>query len=470
MKTPTTQQKVQKQKSERSIPKNDFMKLLNPNAAGIDIGSEQHWVAVPEGRADQSVRSFGCFTADVHALADWFEQCGIETVAMESTGVYWVPLFQILETRGFDVNLVNASHVKHVPGRKTDVLDCQWLQQLHTCGLLSSSFRPEDQVCVLRSYWRHRDNLISYAAAHAQHMQKALIQMNLHLHKVITDITGVTGMGIIRAILAGERDPVKLAQLRDPRIKSSVQQIAKALEGDYRPEHLFALRQVVELYDSYGEKIEACDREIERCLVEFDSKVNPDEKATLGVRKPKGHQPGFNLQGHLYRIAGVDFTDIPGLDVLNVQSILSEVGLDPSPFPTSKHFCSWLGLCPNNRITGGRIKSSQTRKNSNRAARAFRLGAQSVGRSDTALGAFYRRMRGRLGAPKAITATAHKLARIFYRMWESGEAYEEQGGDYYEEKYKERVLGNLKRRARAMGYEMSLELIEKNGLEEALAG
>ena len=439
------------------------MGMINPNAAGIDIGSEEHWVAVPEDRDEQPVRSFACFTADLYALADWLEQCGIETVAMESTGVYWIAAFQVLETRGFEVKLVNARHVKNVPGRKTDVMDCQWIQRLHSFGLLSGSFRPEDQICVLRSYWRHRDSLVSYAAVHVQHMQKALIQMNVQLHKVIADITGLTGMRIIRAILAGQRDPLKLAQMKDPRIKSSVKRIAKALEGDYRPEHLFALQQAVELYDIYRQKITACDRQIEECLAQFESKIDSDQRTSTKIkgrtRRANSNQPSFDLRSHLQRITGVDFTRIDGFDVLNAHTIITEVGLDPSAFPSSKHFGSWLCLCPDNRITGGRIKSSKTRKNSNRAANAFRLAAQSLARSSSALGAFYRRMRARLGAPKAITATAHKLARIFYHMWKHQVEYHDQGADYYEQTYRHRVLKNLKKKARSLGYNINLEPI-----------
>ncbi len=446
------------------------MEMINPHAAGIDVGSEEHWVAVPAGRDEQPVRSFGSFTTDLYALADWLEQCSIETVAMESTGVYWIPLFQVLEARGFEVKLVNARHVKNVPGRKTDVLDCQWIQRLHSYGLLSASFRPEDQICVLRAYWRHRDNLVSYAAAHVQHMQKALIQMNLQLHQVVSDITGVTGMRIIRAILEGQRDALKLAQMKDHRIKSTVKRIAKALEGHYRVEHLFALRQAVELYDIYRHKIETCDRQIEQYLAGFDSKIDPGQvvaEPCKTKKRLKKNQPTFDLRSHLYRITGVDFTAIDGFDVLVSHTMISEVGLDPSKFPTEKHFCSWLCLCPDNRITGGRVKSSKTRKNANRAANALRLAAQSLARSPTALGAFYRRMRARHGAPIAITATAHKLARIFYHMWKHGVQYHDQGADQYEQKYKHRVLRNLRNKARALGYEIKLEPISNNHILEA---
>jgi transposase len=391
----------------------DSLPHIHLNAAGIDIGSGEHWVAVPKDRDEEPVRRFGCFTSDLHEMAKWLKKCGIDTVAMESTGVYWIPVFQILETQGFEVRLVNARHAKNVPGRKTDVLDCQWLQQLHTYGLLSGSFRPEDSICVLRSYWRHRDNLIRYAAAHIQHMQKALTEMNLQLHKVISNITGVTGRRIIKAIVEGERDPVKLAQMRDPRIKNDTETIAKALKGDYRQEHLFALKQAFELYFFYQQQIEACDREIEAYFMQLDSKStpDPDKKGKTSVSK---NDPSFDLGSHLHRLTGVNFTEIDGLNVLTVQSIVSEVGLNAEAFKSGKHFASWLGLCPENRITGGRIIGRKTRKVVNRASKAFRLGAHSLKNSPTALGAYFRRMRARLGAPKAITATAHKLARIFF--------------------------------------------------------
>ena len=445
---------VRKKSKSKKRPIPSFP-IINPNAAGIDIGSGEHWVAVPEDRDEQPVRKFFCFTEDLYAMAAWLKKCKIETVAMESTGVYWIPLFQILETQGFQVKLVNAKQVKNVPGRKTDVLDCQWLQRLHTYGLLSGSFRPSDEICVLRSYWRQRSTLVQYLNSHIQHMQKALTQMNIQLHKVISDITGLTGMSIIKAILKGERDPVKLAQMKDYRIRSTKETIAKALEGDYRQEHIFSLKQAVELYDFYQQQIQACDREIESYLsrlegIDITSKPIPTSKRRNS--KPKGNQPDFDLRTHLYRISGVDFTQIDGLDVLNVQTILSEVGLNPDAFPTVKHFTSWLGICPNNRITGGRIKSSATRKVVNRAAGAFRMAAYTLSNSSSALGAFYRRIRARLGSPKAITATAHKIARIFYQMWKYGTPYKDLGADYYEQRYKERVISNIKKKAKQIGY------------------
>ncbi len=453
-----------KSKSRKKHSKTHNLKsfpTININAAGIDIGSEEHWVAVPEDRDEKPVRCFGCFTSDLHAMANWLKKCDIDTVAMESTGVYWVPLFQILETQGLDVKLVNARHVKNVPGRKTDVEDCQWIQQLHTYGLLSGSFRPEDSICVLRSYWRHRDNLIRYAAAHVQHMQKALTEMNLQLHKVISDITGVTGMRIIRAILDGERDLIKLAQMKDPRIKKSTATIAKALEGDYRQEHLFALKQAVELYFFYHQQIEACNQQIESYLNQLEPKFDSDADPKPIKRKKQAskNEPSFDLTTHLYRITGVDFTEIDGLNVLTVQSIISEAGLNPEAFGTAKRFSSWLGLCPENRVTGGKIKSVRTRKVVNRAAKAFRIAANSLKNSPSALGGYYRRMRARLGPPKAVTATAHKLARIFFHLWKNGGSYQDLGADYYEQKYKDRIVKNIKKRAKQLGFEITLQPI-----------
>lgn len=429
---------------------------INQNAAGIDLGSGEHWVCVPPSRAEQNVRRFGCFTPDLIAMADWLIECGVTTVAMEATGVYWIPVFQIMEAKGIEVKLVNAHHLKIVPGRKTDVKDCQWLQQLHTYGLLSGSFRPDDQVCVLRSYIRQRESLIHSASTHVQRIQKALIQMNLHLHKVISDITGNTGMAIIKAIVAGERDPQVLAALKDPRIKSSTTEIAKALTGDYRPEHVFVLKQELTLYEVYQQQIASIDTEIEKCLASFETKVKDEPPPTKRKRrkKPVGNNPDFDLRKYLYQISGVDFTLIDGLDALSVQTILSEVGLDSKRFPTVKHFCSWLGLCPSQKITGGKVKSSQTRPVVNRAANAFRMAAFSLTQSRSALGAFYRRLRSRLGAPKAITATAHKLARLFYRMWTTTGQYSDPGLDYYERQYQERLIHNLQKKAQSLGFDL----------------
>jgi transposase len=442
----------------KDVPKLNNLEQINLNAAGLDIGAAEIWACVPEGRDESSVRVFETYTVDLHRLADWLAHCGVETVAMESTGVYWIPVYEILEARGFEVYLVNARHVKNVSGRKSDVLDCQWIQQLHTYGLLKASFRPEADMCALRAYVRHRDNLIRYRSAHIQHMQKALQQMNVQLTNVISDITGVTGMKIIRAIVAGEHDPVKLAQFRDPRCKSSEAEIAKALTGHYQAEHLFALQQALELYDFYNQQIKACDREIEQKYAAFepviDVEAQPLPPAPHRRKRARAYQPDFDLRTYLYQMCGVDLTRIDGLDALTVQQIITETGLDMSPWPTVKHFASWLSLAPHNKVSGGKVLKRSTQKSKNRAAQAFRLAARSVSRSNTALGAFYRRMRAKHGGPKAITATAHKIARIFYLMLKYRQAYRDPGQDYYEQKYQERVIKNLKRKAKQFGMDL----------------
>jgi transposase len=428
--------------------------VLNLDAAGIDVGAREHYVAVPTDRAPRPVRCFGAFTPDLHSLAQWLLQCGIKTVAMESTGVYWIPLYQILESYGFRVKLVNAKHVKHVPGRKTDVQDCQWLQQLESFGLLSGSFRPEAKICVLRSYMRQREMLIRNAGRYIQQMQKALTQMNLKLHQVISDLSGQTGLRIVRAIVAGERDRLKLAALKDRRIKSDVSTIAKALEGDYRAEHLFALKQGLELYDYYQQKIAECDAEI---LKEMQTLETRGTAAPVLKRKARSrhHPVGFDSQTELYRVMGVDLTRIDGLNESTAQLILAELGLDiHQKWPTEGQFTSWLGLCPNNEISGGKLLKRGTRKVVNRVANALRMCAQSLLNSKSALGAYARRMRTRKDTPVAITATAHKLARLIYRTLKYGQEYVDAGGDIYEAKYKAMLLKSLQRRAKAMGYQL----------------
>lgn len=431
------------------------LEMINPHTAGIDIGSQFHYVCVGADKDAQPIRKFECFTSELHKLADWLIACKITTVAMESTGVYWIPVFQVLEQRGLHVILVNARHVKNVPGKKTDVKDCQWLQQLHSYGLLSGSFRPNADICVLRSYVRQRENLIRNAAAHIQRMQKALTQMNLQLHKVISDITGATGIAIIKAILDGERDPKVLASLKNKQIKNDEEVIANALVGDYREEHLFSLKQEYDLYCFYQLKITECDNQILSFYQNATAKIDLTEKP-LAKRKSKGRtsHPKFDLRQELYRIIGTDVTAIPGFDVLTVQSIVSEVGLDMTKWPTEKHFASWLGLSPGNKISGDKVLSSKTRKVINRATVAFRMAAYAAGKSHTALGAYYRRLKSRLGAPKAITATARKLACLCYRLLRFGNAYIEQGIDYYETRYKERVIKNLTNRAKELGYKL----------------
>jgi transposase len=447
-----------KGKRRRKVINLDALEQINMNAAGIDIGAEEIFVAVPTGRDEESVRSFPTFTADLNRVADWLEACGIETVAMESTGVYWIPLYEILEKRGLGVNLVNARHVKNVSGRKSDVLDCQWIQQLHTYGLLQPSFRPPEQICAIRSLVRHRDMLIRYRSAHIQHMQKALHLMNVQLTNVLSDITGVTGLKIIRAILAGERSPEVLARYRDKRCAKSKAEIAKSLEGNYRREHLFALKQAVELYDFYDQQLQACDVELEALYNEFEPPDHPGtEPPAPRTTKRRKNQPYFDLAQSLYRLTGVDLTQVDGVDALTAQTILSEIGVDMSPWPTVKHFTSWLRLAPNNKVTGGKVKQRGTLPTQNRATTAFRIAAQSLAHSDSALGGFYRRMRAKHGAPKAITATAHKLARIVYFMLKHKQPYRDPGADYYEEQHRARVVRNLQRKAAKLG--MRLEPI-----------
>jgi transposase len=431
---------------------------LNLNAAGIDVGNAEHWVAVPADRDQKPVRKFESFTADLHRMADWLQACGIDSVVMESTGVYWIPLYQVLEARGMEVKLVNARHVKCLPGRKSDIQDCQWLQKLHTFGLLNNSFRPTDEICILRSYLRQRESMISAASTCIQHMQKALTEMNVQLANVISDISGLTGLSIIRSILQGERNPQKLAELRDPRIKASKQEIAKSLEGNWRDELLFVLRQSLELYEVYQNKIADCDRKIEAHLRTFDGKVDPIcHPLAPPKRGKKAHSnaPAFDLRTELYRVSGTDLTRIDGIDVSNAQAIISEIGLDMSRWPTEGNFASWLGLSPDHRITGGKIIKRGTRHVVNRAADALRLAAQSLLKSRTALGANFRRLRAHLGPPKAITAMAHKLARLVYRMLKYGQQYVDKGMQHYEERFRQQRMRWLEKQAK----ELNLQLV-----------
>src|SRR5258705_7012664 len=371
----TKKSKFQKFKVQ-SLP--EHLPHINLNAVGIDIGSERHMVAVPEGRDEVSVREFGAFTADLQALADWLQQCGVTTVAMESTGVYWIPLFELLERRGFEVKLVDARHVKNVSGRKSDVLDCQWIQQLHTYGLLAGAFRPPDEVCVLRSFLRQREMLIQTASMHIQHIQKALQQMNLLLHNVVSDITGVTGMKIINAILAGERDPRVLARNRDQRCHNTTATIAKSLVGNYREEHLFALRQAVDLYETYQAKIADCDRAI---IKQVEKQPNSsDEGPPTPAKQVQARdriRAGVDVRDLLFKKSGVDLFAIPGLAADTLLTVASEVGFDMAPWKTEKHFASWLSVCPGTKKSGGKVLRNKTKRNPNRATQAFRMAARS---------------------------------------------------------------------------------------------
>jgi transposase len=430
------------------------LKVIHPNAAGLDIGSEEIWAAVAPDRTAEPVRKFGTFTPDLQALADWLIACGVDTVALESTGVYWIPVYEILEARGLKVYVVNARHVKNVPGRKSDIQDCQWLQGLHSVGLLRGSFRPEAEIVALRAYLRHRATLIEYRAAHIQHMQKALQQMNVQLTQAVSDITGVTGLAIIRAIVAGQRDPQQLAALRQPGVKKTEAEIAKALTGNYRAEHLFALQQALALYDFYTAQLAACDAEIERQFANLKPASDdlPPLPPTTKRDTHSKNAPRYDARSYLYRLTGVDLVAITGLNESTVQEIISEIGTDLSAFPNDKHFCSWLTLAPHNDISGGKRLRSRTLPGHNRAGQAFRMAAQSVAKSpNSAFGAFYRRMKARLGAKQAIVATAHKIARAFYHILKHRTPFHDLGGEEYERRAREREIKNLQKRAAKLG-------------------
>ncbi len=430
------------------------LKVIHPNAAGLDIGSAEIWVAAAPGRTAEPVRKFGTFTPDLHALADHLVSCEVDSVVMESTGVYWIPVYEILEARGLEVFVVNARHVKNVPGRKSDIQDCQWLQGLHSVGLLRGSFRPEGEIVTLRAYLRHRAGLIEHRAAHIQHMQKALQQMNVQLPLVVSDITGVTGLAIVRAIVAGQRDPQQLAALRQPGCKKSAAEIAEALTGNYRREHVFALQQALTLYDCYTEQMAACDVEIERQFTNLKP-IGADLPPLPPSDKRDSHSknaPSYDARSYLYQLTGVDLVAISGLNESSVQTIIAEVGTDLSAFPTEGHFCSWLGLAPHNDVSGGKRLRSQTLKTNNRAGQAFRMAAQSVAKSpDSAFGAFYRRMKARLGAKQAIVATAHKIARAFYHILKHRTPFQDMGGEEYERRARAREIKNLQKRAAKLG-------------------
>jgi transposase len=414
-------------------------------------------VAVPHDRAEQCVRSFGGFTEDLFALADWLSACRIRTVAMEATGVYWIPLFEILDRRGFEVVLVNARNVRNVPGRKSDVLDCQWLQELHSLGLLSASFRPSDAIVALRGFVRQRKMLVQYAASHIQHMQKALVQMNVQLHNVVADITGVTGMKIIRAILAGERDPFVLAQHRDRRCKASIETIARSLIGNWREEHLFALRQAVELRDFYERQIRECDRKIDAYTASLETVASGDAlpPSNKARTKPEPEEPQFDLRTRMFQILGVDLTQIDGIRGYTVLQLISEIGTDMSRWKSDAHFASWLALCPGTKITGGRRLSGRQPVRAHRAATIFRMAAMNLRNSRSALGAFFRRKRAHLGPARAINATAHKLARIVYIMLRDRRTFVDPGELAYNERFRARTLRAIERKAHTLGYALT---------------
>ncbi|MEI6562651.1 MAG: IS110 family transposase [Verrucomicrobiota bacterium] len=484
-------------KNARKIkPADKSLRKINKHAGGIDVGSEEHYVAVPPRsvpKGQSAIRSFSAFTFGLDALVEWLKLCGVTTVAMESTGVYWIPLAQKLAEAGIHYVLANAAHVRNVPGRKTDVKDCQWLQELHSYGLISGSFRPEDDICKLRSLQRHRANIVGSASSEIQHMQKALQEMNLHLHHAVSDINGGTGMRILDAILAGERDPKELVKLRDPRVKkSTAAEMEEALKGDYRPEHLFALRQSLETYRFHCAQLERCDQEVEPVLKDLAAKAQaslrpipplqeepacgndrsrtyelkpksqpqgvPRQGAVAQGEKPRPkagkNAPGIDFHTHLLNICGVDLTAILGLNILSVLILISEIGTDMSHWRSAKAFCSWLGLCPGNKITGGRVISSRTKRVVNRAATILRIAATTLRRSDTALGHFYRRKKAHLGPAKATTATARKLACIVYLMLKHKQEYRPPDPVAYQAKMQKGRLTHLKKQAALLGFDL----------------
>jgi transposase len=448
----------------------ESLDTIHPNAAGLDIGAREIWACVPADRDAERVRPFGTFTPDLGRLVDWLVKCGVDSVAMESTGIYWLPVFEMLEARGLSVYLVNARHIKHVPGRKSDYLDCQWIQKLHALGLLTASFRPDAERCRLRAYLRHRAQLIEHRSPHILHIQKALHQMNIQLTQVLKDITGGTGQAILRAIVAGERDAVKLAQLRNPACKSSQETLAKALSGDWKPEQLFVLKQSLEVYDFYTAQVTACDTEIQHQFSVMKPRFTDDGSlAAVPMPQPKRkkrrkNSPAFDVQTQAIRLTGVDLAAVDGLSDSLVQTILSEIGTDMSKWPTEKHFASWLGLAPHNDISGGRVLRSRTLPTDNRAGKAFRQAATTMARSRSAFGAYYRRKRAKGGPQFAQVATAHKIARTVYYLLKHRVQYQDIGADFYEQKQRERELDSLRKKATKLGFTLTLP-----GVQQAIA-
>jgi len=448
-----------KRQSRRRAPKPRqspaALERLHPHAAGIDCGSAEHFVAVPPDRDPTPVQSFPTFTGDLHRLSDWLTACRITHVAMEATGVYWIPIFEILDTRGFQVILVNARHVKNLPGRKSDVSDCEWLRDLHILGLLRGSFRPTDSIVALRGYLRHRTTLIESAGALVQRMQKALVQMNVQLPLVVSDITGLTGLRILRDIVAGQRDPQQLARHRNYRCHASEAELVAALTGNYRPEHLFALQQNLELFDFYQRQLAACDDAVEVHLAQLAATTTPPATPMPAARrrqKPRDNEPRFDVRTPLHVLTGVDLSQIDGIGPYNALRLLSEIGTDMTRWPTEKHFTSWLTLAPQNKVSGGRLLSSRTQPSANRAAAILRLAAANLSRTQTALGAFFRRIAFRIGKAKAVTATARKLAILVYRTLKDRLVYADPGADAYEAKDRTRVVRRLRQRAEHLGF------------------
>jgi transposase len=430
--------------------------VVHPAAAGIDIGNEFHYVAVSPKRDSEPVRRFGCTTAELKAMAAWLKECGIETVAMQSTGVYWIPVYDILEEAGFEVYLVNARDTKNLPGKKTDVQESQWLMKLHTYGLLRNSFRPTNEIRMMRNYWRQRNDLVRNAGRHIQRIQKVLTQMNVQLANVISDVSGLTGQAIIKAILDGERDPWQLAAYRDPRVKSSEEEIARSLEGNWQEDLLFVLKQEQDGYEFCQKQMAECDQQLEEYLKGREDRSGganlPEEKRKERRRKKRGNAPRFDLREALFRMSGTDLTQIDGIDTITAITILSEAGYDMSKWATEHHFVSWLRLCPDNRISGDKVIGKGRLPTNNRLTVAFRMAANSLRTSNTYLGAQFRRLRSRLGAPIAIKAMAAKLARLVYRMLRYGMQFVDKGAEIYEAQHRQRQIHSLHRKAAQMGF------------------
>lgn len=454
----------QRRELERKLSAEDpGLEIVNRNVAGIDVGNESHFVAVPPGRDGQPVQEFGSWTADLERMADWLKACGIQTVVMQSTGVYWIALFDVLEARGFQICLANARHTKNLPGRKSDVQESQWLLKLHTYGLLRDSFRPPDEIRALRSLWRLRDRHVKEAARAVQHMQKSMITMNVQLSNAISDVSGVTGQAIIRAILAGERNPGTLAKLRDRRIKATEEEVARSLEGNWREDMLFELKQAVEAYDFYQNQLGECDQRLHELMAGLPTReVETAAPATEAAAKPvpkkksRGKQknvPRFDLQAELARVCGVDLTSIDGIDVMTAQTIVAELGTDFTRWKDEAHFASWLGLSPSRDVSGGKVlKQGTLKKVKNRVATALRTAANTLRNSDSYLGARFRSIQTRRGAPKAIKAMARYLACLIHRMFIHGQAWVDQGAREFENRRAQREFSALQRKAAAQGF------------------
>jgi transposase len=447
----------QRSRSPRRISPS-VLERMNPDVAGIDCGATTHYVAVPPDRDARPVQSFPTFTADLQRLADWLTACRVTSVAMEATGVYWIPIYELLEARGFEVLLVNARHLKNVPGRKSDVSDCEWIRELHSVGLLRGSFRPTAAIVALRAYLRHRQTLIDSAGIYTQRMQKALVQMNVLLPMVVSDITGVTGLRILRAIVAGERDPQRLAKHRDHRCRASHADIVAALTGHYRLEHLFVLQQNLELFDACQQQLARCDTTIQAHVATLTAQVTPPATPAPAPRvttKPRDNEPTFEIRLPLHHLTeGVDLTQIDGIAPYTAVKLISEIGTDMTRWPTEKHFTSWLTLAPHNKISGGRLLSARTQPSANRAAAMLRLSVMGLSRTQTALGAFYRRLAARIGKPQAVTATARKLAILVYRALKGDLTYRDPGADAYDQQQRARILRSLRKRAATLGFEL----------------